>query len=207
MLSDCANLRELDDKLLQELYDVGVRRLIYGLESPNDKMLRYIDKGTTLAHAKRILTKADEIGIWNEAEIICGMPFETPEIEEQTISFMKEFHRVINYHWVHKYKLLHSKMLLLPKKYGLTNIRKPLEPDVQGWAFDEVGGLPWAEKYKQIQRSYQRVFELAESFKREAGYSSRDEGFIRMYMLYSLLGKKKDVVQYMQTQLGKRSRD
>jgi len=200
VMSDCANLMSMDKDLLQGFYDVGVRKLIYGLESPNDKMLRYINKGNlTVAHARECLIEADRVGIWNEAEIICGMPFETPEIVDQTITFMKEMKHVMNYWWVHKYKLLSSLMLEYPKRFGLTNVREPQEEGVQGWAFDEIGGLAWPEKYKQIAASHGRVLSLADAFEKESGCANEDESHIRLYMLYTLLGNKKEVAQYMKT--------
>lgn len=195
---DMANLFHLDERILRGFYDVGVRGLSYGLETPNEDLLTYVRKGVTLPHAEKMLRTAHKLGIWNEIQLLCGLPFETDGHIERTLSFMKEYDGIINFYLVHKFKLIHSDLLVHPKRHRITNVRLPPQADVQGWAFDEVGGLKWEEKYEQIQRSHLRISRLAHSLAQKTNYSSReDESVIRLHLLYDLLGDKKDIMAYL----------
>lgn len=196
MLSDCANFRHLDRKLLDSLFEVGVRRLIYGIESPTDSMLKYVDKGITEKQIKRWLIHSDRIGIWNEVEVIAGLPYENQQIIERTKRFIIENKKYIDFFHLHKFKLLNSKLTDTPEKYGITNIRETNEKGVQGKAFDEINGLRWNEKLKQINESYEEIRITLHSLP-YTGYNDKEESFIRLLHLYTILADKKSVREYI----------
>lgn len=62
--SDSVNCRLLDEGLLDKMRRAGAIRLVFGVETPDARMLRYVRKGTTLDRIERMLRHADALGSW-----------------------------------------------------------------------------------------------------------------------------------------------
>jgi radical SAM superfamily enzyme YgiQ (UPF0313 family) len=103
MFCDCANFINLDKKLLLKLKEAGCVRLIFGLESVSERLLRYIGKHLDLEQARTILKCAHEIGIWSEIDSICGFPYERPEDTNLFIKFIRENRKWIKSIILHKF--------------------------------------------------------------------------------------------------------
>jgi radical SAM superfamily enzyme YgiQ (UPF0313 family) len=63
--SDCANMRSLDEALLEKMRRSGAMRLVFGVESPEDSMLKMINKGINvekidISVAARVLAQFSE---------------------------------------------------------------------------------------------------------------------------------------------------
>ena len=114
----CANFKQLTPTLLKKLRKAGGIKLIYGLESASPKLLKYIHKGTTILQVENLLEESHKLGIWNELELISGIPYETKNDEKKTIEFIKRNQKFIDYFHVAKYILMNSAITKNPKKYG-----------------------------------------------------------------------------------------
>ncbi len=206
MWSDCANLKHLDQKLLSKLRRAGAFRLVYGMESASPKMLKYIEKGLTQTHAEKMLQASNKEGIWNELELIAGMPRERQEDVQITIDFIKRNKPYINYFYLAKYMLMNSKISLNPTKFGIENIRENIKnlKGIQQFnrRFDEINGLRWPEKVKQIEQSYKSHCQAISDensdrvWNNQRGYDSQGETLHLLYLLYSIFKNKKEVVDY-----------
>ena len=78
------------EDMVARMADVGLRGYFIGFESGNDRVLRFIRKGTTVAinlEAARICRKYG-ISIW--ANYMMGLPTETKEEVMDTVRLMKE---------------------------------------------------------------------------------------------------------------------
>jgi hypothetical protein len=161
--SDCANMKHIDGKLLTKLKQAGAVRLVFGLESASPRMLKHIGKDISIKKAEQILKKSNDLGIWNEVELIVGMPTETDEDLKHTIDFINRNSRFVNFFYLNTYMLKDSLIRRSPGKYGIANII-PLEiggSDVSMTpGFDEIDGLKWEDKVKQQERYFQIVSEL-----------------------------------------------
>jgi len=200
--TDCANFRFLNNALLEKLKEMGAVRLVYGLESASDRMLKMINKEITVRKAESLLRKAHKLGIWNEVELVPGLPFETDKDINSTVRFMGRNKDIINFFYLNRYILMDGSLYQkYPKKHGLKNIRSLSNTiyEMQQFTrcFDEVGGLRWVDKIRQINNS----FEVLDSKMREINnrknisYNSFVDTPLLFY-LYSKLGNKREIEDY-----------
>lgn len=85
-----SRVNAVDPDLLDLCKRAGVRKIVYGVESGSQTMLDAMNKKTTVdmnRHAIRITRQA---GIVPVADIMIGMPGETPETIEETNRFLAE---------------------------------------------------------------------------------------------------------------------
>ncbi|MFK5972383.1 MAG: oxygen-independent coproporphyrinogen III oxidase [Flavobacteriaceae bacterium] len=76
---------------LQALYDVGFRRVSYGVQDYNDTVQKAIHRVQPFENVKKVTTWAREIGYTSIGhDIIFGLPFQTIEHVEKTILKTKE---------------------------------------------------------------------------------------------------------------------
>jgi len=156
--SDCANFKNMRPELIKNLKQAGAVRLIYGLESASPTMMKYIEKRVSLEMAESMLDLSHKEGIWNELEIIAGMPHETESDVEKTVQFINKWRSHIDGFHLNRFMLLQSRLLSYPERYRIENISDLPESigdlGIYNRAFDEVGGLKWKAKMDQIEWSY-----------------------------------------------------
>src|SRR6201747_2481895 len=75
---------------LKVMRDNGLRLLLVGYESGNQKILHNIKKGLLVDVAKRFTKDCHELGIKIHGTFILGLPGETKETIEETLAFAKE---------------------------------------------------------------------------------------------------------------------
>jgi len=75
---------------LKVMKDNGLRLLLTGFESGNDRILRNIKKGVMLERARRYMTDCKKLGILVHGTFILGLPGETSETIRQSIDFAME---------------------------------------------------------------------------------------------------------------------
>ena len=165
--SDCANMREIDENLLDKMKRAGAVKLTFGMETASPRLLKYIRKGATISKIKKYLAYSNKIGIWNHMEFIGGMPTETEKDTRATAKFIKENLNNINVYSLNPFSLYPgSPFYRDSKKFGL--ILRPEEQDVDylksdekvgnfSERFDEVGGMKWNEKTVQIMASTEAI--------------------------------------------------
>jgi hopanoid biosynthesis associated radical SAM protein HpnJ len=77
-------------KTLEKLKDGGLRLLLVGYESGNQKILHNIKKGLLVDVARRFTKDCHELGIVIHGTFILGLPGETKETIQETLNFAKE---------------------------------------------------------------------------------------------------------------------
>jgi hopanoid biosynthesis associated radical SAM protein HpnJ len=77
-------------KTLEVLKDNGLRLLLVGYESGNQKILHNIKKGLRVDVARQFTKDCHELGIVIHGTFILGLPGETKETIEETLRFAKE---------------------------------------------------------------------------------------------------------------------
>ncbi|MFC1775107.1 B12-binding domain-containing radical SAM protein [Nanoarchaeota archaeon] len=78
------------DSVMKTLYDSGLRIVIWGAESGNQRILDLMKKGTKLEEIRSTLKNSHAAGIKNVVYIMFGFPTETEEEFKDTISFLKD---------------------------------------------------------------------------------------------------------------------
>jgi anaerobic magnesium-protoporphyrin IX monomethyl ester cyclase len=82
-----ARVDTVDEPLLKKLREAGCRMICFGLESGNQRVLDLAHKRATPERAKRAVDLCKEVGISPLGSFILGLPGETRETMEETISF------------------------------------------------------------------------------------------------------------------------
>ena len=126
MVWSCNAKANVPRSTLKVLKDNGLRLLLVGYESGNQKILHNIKKGMRIDVAKRFAKDCRELGIVTHGTFILGLPGETKETIEETIRFAIE----VNPHTI---------QISLAAPYpGTFLYKQALE---KGWLVDENAGL------------------------------------------------------------------
>ena len=149
---------DLTKNILQQLYDSGLKIIIWGVESGNDRVLKLIRKGTNVKDLEVVLKNSFEVGITNVTYIMFGFPTETEEEFMDTINMLernKEYISLVStsVFGVHKDTPIYNE----PEKYGVLKViqqpRTVLEPKLsysvkEGLTHDQVIKLKKKNMYK-----------------------------------------------------------
>lgn len=194
--TDCANLVALDKETLALLRKAGAFRLIFGLESASNRMLRYVGKPLTLERAERLLKASHDLGIWNEIEIIAGIPHERPEDIHSSERFLRKNREFIDYYYLNMFHLPDpSGMFADPVRYGITNLRKDARGI--GYAFDEVGGLTWEASLEQRKRSFDRLLAVRDELY-PFTYTGMEDSFLKLVALSLCYDDKEAIRSFLE---------
>lgn len=197
--TDCANFNHLDKDTVMKMRQAGAVRLIWGFETGSPQLLRYIHKGVTVERAAEMLKISHEAGIWNGLEIICGLPHEKEEDIFQTIDFLNKNQPYLDTVYFNPFYLDGNSLFFqYPERYGIENIRRTqryathktddlLDNYVFEFAFDEINGLKWPDKIRQIVHSYNTVIPRT-----KGGFWTNEMEAILFY-LYSHLKDKTQI--------------
>jgi radical SAM superfamily enzyme YgiQ (UPF0313 family) len=75
----------VDRELLTRMWDVGFRSIAFGVDAGNDKMLKIVKKGETLAEIESAIKTACELGYDIKLLFVIGTPYETWEDVEDKV--------------------------------------------------------------------------------------------------------------------------
>ena len=169
---DCVNFRELDEKLLLKMKASGAVMLTFGMETGSPRLLNYIRKGVKPERISRLLRFSHSIGIWNNIELIGGLPTETEADVRATEDFIEAHRDVIDVYSLNPFYLPQvSPLYRHPEAFGIrlrpsAGPREFLGADDQIHAnvngFDEKDGPAWKAKRAQIETSTRRLAEAIE---------------------------------------------
>jgi radical SAM superfamily enzyme YgiQ (UPF0313 family) len=83
----CNSRANVPYDVLKVMRDNGLRLLLVGFESGNDRILRNIKKGVMVERMVRFMKDCKKLGIRVHGTFILGLPGETPETMQQTMEF------------------------------------------------------------------------------------------------------------------------
>lgn len=83
-------------EVAKTLHDGGMRYIMWGLESGNQKTLDRMNKGTKLEIIEKILKNFNAAGIKNMCYVIIGFPGETKKEFKKTVDFLQKNHKLID---------------------------------------------------------------------------------------------------------------
>jgi hypothetical protein len=191
--SDCANLRRIDESLLRKMRLAGAIKLTFGMETGSDRMLKYIRKGITVEKIERYLRASHRLGIMNHIELIGGLPGETEEDILRTEAFIRCNRTYVDVYSLNPFYLYRSSPFARQaSSFGLKVLPQAAGAAARAGAFserfDEVGGLKWPEKDRQIAASARR---LSEAISGVSSYGAIDYEHIHLRVfLYRKLGHR-----------------
>ena len=158
--SSYARADNLDMHLLRKMSRAGCEFLFFGIESGSDKILKAMNKGFTADQARDTLKKSYKTGIKNIVSFMVGYPHETEEDILATKRFIKANKKYIYGMRIYKFNLeFGSSIYTNPERYGVSNVVK--DPVLYWHMFDELNGLTWPEKKRQMDNHEKQVIDLA----------------------------------------------
>ena len=89
--------KEFTQSLLEKLYKSGLVKINWGLDSGCDRVLKYINKGSTVKQSEEILKLANKAKVRSWVHVILGFPTETKFEVEQSVNFFKKNKKYITY--------------------------------------------------------------------------------------------------------------
>ena len=154
--------KEFNEEVLKKCYDGGLRMVIWGVESGNDRVLGLIDKGTNTRDVSLVLQRSHQAGIKNVTYIMFGFPGETPEEFMGTILFLQnnaEFIDLISpsIFGLQKGTIVYGN----PEVFGITQIveeeRTVLEPKITYTSSGMTSGMS-IDHVKRLKKKVQPIF-------------------------------------------------
>ena len=115
-----------DDELVALMAKAGCIAVTGGLECANDRLLALMQKGITLAGARKVLENFKRHGIFVHAYLMYDFPTETAAEERAARKYVKGLERdgLIQSSFWHRFALtVHSPICREPEKFGLEVVR------------------------------------------------------------------------------------
>ncbi len=85
-----SRVNRVDYELLKKMKKAGCHMISYGLETGSEKMLKVINKGSTLEQAEKAIALTKKANIECNGSFVFGLPGETRETMLQTIKWVKK---------------------------------------------------------------------------------------------------------------------
>lgn len=153
--------KNLTRDLLALMRDAGCLKIVFGLESFNQRVMDFMKKGIKQESVRRITEDCIDLGIAVHCYIIVGFPTETEEEALETMNFILENRRLNTSYGFSCQPCLfdlekEAPIMSDPGNYGIRRIMRPASEDLSLGFFYEVqeGMTP-----EQAERVYQYVYE------------------------------------------------
>lgn len=153
--------KNLSRELLASMRDAGCLKIVFGLESYNQRVMDFMKKGIKQEHVRRIIDDCLDLGIAIHCYIIVGFPTETEEEALETMNFIVGHKRLHSSYGFSCQPCLfdlekEAPIMSDPAGYGIRRIMRPSAEDLSLGFFYEVqsGMTP-----EQAERVYQYVYE------------------------------------------------
>lgn len=148
---DSARPSRFDARLFPRLARSGCHYLVWGVDAGSDRLQRLMRKKLRFDEVQSILRGAHEHGIENKINIIVGLPHETEEDLAELLSLLERLRPYTSAVYLSQYVYSESSPVYRwPSRYGLMK---------RGNSFDEIGGLRWEDKQRQIATHHEIVVE------------------------------------------------
>jgi radical SAM superfamily enzyme YgiQ (UPF0313 family) len=165
--SDSATPSLFQKGMLKKMRKSGCVRITWGVESLSAKILKKMRKAFNSQTAIETLKTASKAGIWNYTNWIAGFPHESQEELNETLNKIKLNKNYIDDYTVTGFIFQASDMQNHPEKYGIEPIYKEnyiesAKHRMITSSFNEINGLTWNEKQKQIENFRKKMVKTFE---------------------------------------------
>jgi radical SAM superfamily enzyme YgiQ (UPF0313 family) len=152
--------KDLDLKTLQQLYDSGLRVVLWGVESGSERILQLMKKGTNQKDNEITLKNAHDLGIKNVLYVMFGFPTETESEFMDTINFLQKNEENIDLLSISTFGLQPGTPIFAhPKQFGVKKVnvqeRKLLDAKV---TFETEKGLT-SEELLKLRKTYRHTLD------------------------------------------------
>lgn len=152
---------------LKLLSRAGVRLIRWGIETGHPRILKLMNKGTTLDDTVRVLNDAAEAGIWNHATVIVGFPTETEDEARETVRFLQRSQEILPSSIFFKFTLLSNSYISQhPEAFNLSALSEKSDLSSYEYRYERGSGMDeqtlngfwsWLQRYR-ISHLYDHPF-------------------------------------------------
>ena len=154
----CTSRVTTDYETLKAMKDAGCRLLIVGYESGDPQILKNMKKGATIERARQFTSDCHKLGLVIHGDFILGMPGETRETTNHTISFAKELDvQTIQVSVAHAYPGTELYDYVIKNGF-LVSSRTMVDEGGHQLAHIEYPGLPADEMLLALHRFYDEFY-------------------------------------------------
>ncbi len=159
-----ARVDTVDEPLLRKLKEAGCAMICFGLESGNQGILDRANKGATVERARRAVELCKAAGISPFGSFILGLPGETKETMEETLSFAQSLGIPHGFHLLSPFP--GTRVREKSAEYGLRILSDDWSLYDADHAVTETEFLKAAEVEKTAQNFFSNLVAAVESMKK-----------------------------------------
>jgi anaerobic magnesium-protoporphyrin IX monomethyl ester cyclase len=158
--------KNLSRELLSQMRDAGCLKIVFGLESFNQRVMDFMKKGIKQDHVRRITEDCLDLGIAVHCYIIVGFPTETEVEALETMNFIVGNSRLHSSYGFSCQPCLfdlekEAPIMSDPGSYGIRRIMRPASEDLSlGFFYEIQDGMPPEEAERVYQHVYEKVSEV-----------------------------------------------
>ena len=163
--------KDLDETTLKTLAESGLKIVIWGVESGNDRILKLMQKGTNKKDVEIVLSNSKKAGIKNVLYVMFGFPTETKEEFLDTINFLQENQENIDLISTSTFGLQKDTPIYNhPEKFNVTNIKETKRTVLEAKiSYQTSSGLTQKE-VQQLKKSNKHTLERINKFPKEMNF-------------------------------------
>jgi len=158
--------KNLSRDLLTLMRDAGCLKIVFGLESFNQRVMDFMKKGIKQESVRRISEDCVDLGIAVHCYIIVGFPTEKEEEALETMNFIVENTRLNSSYGFSCQPCLfdlekEAPIMSDPGSYGIRRIMRPASEDLSlGFFYEVQEGMTPEQAEKVYQHVYEKVSEV-----------------------------------------------
>lgn len=158
--------KNLGRDLLALMRDAGCLKIVFGLESFNQRVMDFMKKGIKQESVRRITEDCLDLGIAIHCYIIVGFPTETEEEALETMNFVVQNTRLNSSYGFSCQPCLfdlekEAPIMSDPGSYGIRRIMRPASEDLSlGFFYEVQGGMAPDQAERLYQYVYEKVSEV-----------------------------------------------
>lgn len=158
--------KNLTRDLLALMRDAGCLKIVFGLESFNQRVMDLMKKGIKQEWVRRITDDCVDLGIAVHCYIIVGFPTETEDEALETMNFIVENRRLYESFGFSCQPCLfdlekEAPIMSDPAEYGIRRIMRPSSEDLSlGFFYEVQGGMTPDQAQTVYQYVYERISEV-----------------------------------------------
>jgi radical SAM superfamily enzyme YgiQ (UPF0313 family) len=153
--------KNLSRDLLKLMRDAGCLKIVFGLESYNQRVMDFMKKGIKQEHVRRIVDDCLDLDIAVHCYVLIGFPTETETEALETMNFIADHKRLNSSYGFSCQPCLfdlekEAPIMSDPAGYGIRRIMRPASEDLSlGYFYEVQEGM----KPDEAERVYQQVYE------------------------------------------------
>ena len=158
--------KNLSRELLALMRDAGCLKIVFGLESFNQRVMDFMKKGISQASVRRVTEDCLDLGIAVHCYIIAGFPTETEEEALETMNFIVGNERLHTSYGFSCQPCLfdlekEAPIMSDPGGYGIQRIMRPASEDLSlGFFYEVKEGMTPDQAEKVYQHIYGKISEV-----------------------------------------------